>query len=100
MAFGGAVGGLCMNLDSVIPLGHAIAYLAVLTIGLDLGVCLLLWTQSRRELWKQTRRVQLSSYLVPPVDAHPIKLLWLKCGKSDRAILEDILVDQCRLALH
>jgi hypothetical protein len=34
------------------------------------------------------------------VDAHPIKLLWLKCGKTDREILEDILVDQCRLALH
>ncbi len=89
-----------MNLDLVLPLGHAIAYFCALTIGLGLAVGLLVWFRSRRELWKQFRRVQLSSYLVPPLDPHTIQLLWSKCSKTDQEILEEILVDQSRLALR
>lgn len=89
-----------MNLDSFITLGHLIAYLITLTIGLVVTLLLLMWLRDRRELLKQIRRVQLSSYLGPPLDNHTVKILWSKCGKTDREILEEILVDRCRVAVR
>jgi HEAT repeat protein len=87
-----------MNSESGIFLQQVVARLAILTIGLGVGICLLLWARRRGELWKQAWRLQLSSYLVPPIDAQAVRLLLSKSRTTQREILEEILLDQCRLA--
>ncbi len=86
-----------MNLISLNLLEHAIAYLFLSTIGIGLAVYILVFSRNQRGLWKQARRVQLSSYLVPPLNPQTLNLLWSRSSTVDREILEDILVDQCRL---
>lgn len=87
-----------MNQPGLRLLESTVIFLGILAVALAVLVYLLMDIRYRRQLARSARRMILSSRFLPFPKPEGLKALWSKSRRGDRAIIEEILADLCRLA--
>ena len=87
-----------MNAASFHILQQVVLLLALVTVAAAVAIYLLMSFQNRRLLSQQARKAALHNELVPPLTLHTLHSLWLRCRPAEREVLEEILIEQHRVA--
>lgn len=87
-----------MNSASFHILQQVVLLLALVTVAAAVAIYLLMSLQNRRLLTRQARKAALHNELVPPLTLQSLHSLWLRCRPAEREVLEEILIEQHRVA--